>query len=242
MRTVVSNDFHGQFRDKTACKLFFGFLEREKPDQLILNGDIVDFYSISRFDKDPARKEDLQDELNNVYNFLVDIRNTLPEATVVYTEGNHEARLRKYLRSKAPALATLDALQIESLLGLESLGIRYEEDGVWVGDLYVYHGSIIRSKSGFTAHAEMDKNGCSGMSGHSHRDAKAGSRKRGGQLVWFENFCMCQLDAEYIVGIANWTQGWSVVTTCKKRPTVEQVAVLGGRYNYRGIEYNLKGK
>ncbi len=237
MKSIIANDFHGQFRDKATCKLLFQFIKREKPDKIILNGDIVDFYSISRFDKDPARKEDLQDELNDCYNLLVDIRDSAPDAEIDFEEGNHELRLRKYLRSKAAAIASLDALKIETLLGLEELEIKYNRDGQWLGDLFVYHGSLIRSKAGYTAHAELLKNGCSGISGHSHRDAKAPVRHRGGQLCWWENFCMCDLNPEYVKGIANWTQGWSVVTIIGKRPDVEPVAVIGGRYTYRGKEY-----
>ena len=234
---VISNDFHGQFRDSVACELFKGFLRREQPERLVLDGDIVDFYSISRFDKDPSRKEDLQDELNDSFNFLVDIRECIPDADIDYIEGNHEARLRKYLRSKAPALATLDALNIESLLGLNELDIRYEEDGIWLGDLFVYHGSIVRTQSGMTAHAELLKNGCSGMSGHCHRDGKAQVRNRKGNLCWWENYCMCDLNPEYIKGVANWSQGWSVVTLDGRRPCVEQIAVIGGSYTYRGKKY-----
>ncbi len=238
MKSIIANDFHGQFRDKATCKLLFQFIKREKPDTIVLNGDVVDFYSISKFDKDPGRKEDLQDELNDCYNLLVGFCDAAPKTRIVMIEGNHEARLRKYLRSKAPALATLDALHIESLLGLEELGIEYVKDGIWLGDLFVYHGSLIRSKAGYTAHAELLKNGCSGISGHSHRDAKAPVRHRGGQLCWWENACMCDLDPEYVKGIANWTQGWSVVTIIGgKRPYVEPIAVIGHRYVYRGKEY-----
>ena len=236
-RTVIANDFHGPFRDRLACRLLFGFIAREKPDKIILDGDVVDFYSISKFLKDPGRKDDLQDELNDCYNFLFDLRELVGDTPIIYIEGNHEARLVKYLRSKAPALATLDALKIEKLLGFEELNITYEEDGVWLGDLFVYHGSLVRTKAGYTAHAELLKNGCSGISGHTHRDGKAPVRHRGGQLCWWENFCMCDLSPEYVKGIANWTQGWSMVTTIGKRPDVEPVAVMGGRYTYRGKEY-----
>jgi len=235
-KTIVANDFHGQFRDKKTCKLWFSFIKREKPDRVVINGDLVDFYSISRFDKDPARKEDLQDELNDNYNFLWELRQIF-DGIIIVIEGNHEARLRKYLRSNAPAIATLDALKIEALLGLKELDISYIEDGIWLGDLFVYHGSLIRSKAGYTAHAELLKNGCSGISGHSHRDGKAPVRNRKGQLCWWENGCMCDLNPEYVKGVANWTQGWSVVTTVGKRPDVEFVAVLGHKYTYRGKIY-----
>ena len=235
--SVVANDFHGQFRDKKVFSMFLNFIKREKPDRVVLAGDVTDFYSISRFDKDPARKESLQEELDDCYNVLVDIRNAAPDARIDFIEGNHEARLKKYLWSTAKALATLRSLEIESLLELKKLGIKYETDGIWLGDLFVYHGTIVRPKASYSAHAELLKNGCSGMSGHTHRDGKAAVRHRGGQLCWWENFCMCQLDAEYIRGIANWTQGWSLVTVTGKRPDVEQIAVMGGRYNYRGKVY-----
>jgi predicted phosphodiesterase len=233
-RSVVANDFHGQFRDKKVCSLFYNFLRREKPDKIILAGDVTDFYSISRFDKNPARKESLQEELDDSHKMLATIRRAAPNAKIIFLQGNHEARLTKYLWSTAKALATLRSLEIESLLQLKKLNIQYETDGIWLGDLFVYHGTIVRAKAAYTAHAELLKNGCSGMSGHTHRDGKAAVRHRGGQLCWWENFCMCQLDAEYIKGIANWTQGWSLVTVTGKRPDVEQIAVMGGKYNYRG--------
>ena len=247
-RTVIANDFHGKFRDRIACKLLFGFIRREKPDRVILNGDIGDFYTISRFIKDPRRKWDLQDECDDVVKLLKQIRACAPKAKIVYIEGNHEARLRTFLNGTSPALASIRDLQLESLLHLKSLGIKYiagdnqkakerDRGGMWLGDLFVYHGCLIRAKAGYTAHAELAKNGCSGISGHSHRDGKAPIRNRNGQFCWWENFCMCQLDAEYITGVADWTQGWSMVTTIGKRPDVEPVAVLGGKYTYRGKQY-----
>ena len=62
--TVVLNDLHGQFIDKVAFALALGFIKRQQPDNVVLNGDIVDFYKISNFDKDPLRLESLQDELD----------------------------------------------------------------------------------------------------------------------------------------------------------------------------------
>ena len=148
-RSVVANDFHGQFRDKKVCKMFMNFLRREQPDTLVLNGDIVDFYSISKFDKDPARKTDLQDELNDSYNFLYDLREALPNAGIMYIEGNHEARLRKYLWKKAKDLASLDVLKFGKLLGLKELDITYHEKYHKIGDLYFFHGDIVWRHAGY---------------------------------------------------------------------------------------------
>lgn len=235
---VVANDFHGQFRDKKVCGMFHNFLRMVKPDKLILAGDIMDCASISRFIKNAERKEDLQDEFDDCHELLWELRHSVPKNTkIIYIEGNHEARLIKYLNSNAPAIATLRTNKIAYQLKFKELGITYSKDGIWLGDLFVYHGSLVRNKSSYSAHAELAKNGCSGISGHCHRDGKAAVRQRGGQLCWWENFCMCDLSPDYIEGIADWTQGWSLVTLIGKRPYVEQVAVLGGKYIFRGKIY-----
>ena len=233
MRVLVVNDFHGQFRDKKTCKMLFNFIKREKPDKIILNGDVVDFYSISRFDKDAFRQWHLQEEIDNVITLLNQLRKRT-DVPMIYIEGNHEERLRKYLRSNARPLATLKALRIESLLKLKELRIKYETDGIWLGDLFVYHGSLVRKDAGATAKAEREKNGCSGMSGHTHRDGTSPIRTRGGQLCWWENFCMCDLNPDYVDGIANWTQGFSVITQTGGREYVEQIPIINGEMIYGG--------
>lgn len=236
-KTILAQDFHFPFQDLRLIALFLGFVAREEPGQIILPGDILDCYKISRFDKDPNRKLDLQGEIDECYNFLVDLREAAgPDCDIVYLEGNHEQRLRKYLWSKAPELASLNCLTVDGLLELDSLDIKYQES-IDIGKFHIYHGSLVRQEAGYTAKAEFIKNGCSGMTGHTHRDAKYTRRNRGGHHVWYENFCMCDLDAEYIDGIANWTQGWSVMTTVGTRQYVEQIPVINHRYIWQGEEY-----
>jgi predicted phosphodiesterase len=249
MKTIIANDFHGQFRDRKTCDLLFGFIKREDPDSIILNGDIVDFWEISKFKKNPAKKRELnlKREIKDVFeNILCPVRDSAIDANIYYTEGNHETRLQTYLWSESPALADLDELQLENLLKFSDVDIEYikgteleedQEGGIWVGDIFVYHGTLVRQKSGYTAHAELDKNDCSGISGHTHRDGKATKRGRQGQKCWWENFCMCGLKPSYVKGIANWNQGWSIITEKDGKPDVEQIAVIDHRYIYRGKVY-----
>jgi len=234
MRTLIGQDFHIPYNDVATCSLFEKFIRDEKPDQIILPGDIIDLYSISSFDKDPSRADTLQKDINHAKDFLKRIRRVAGDVPIIYTEGNHEDRLRRYLWKKAPELASLTHLTIPRLLDLADLDIGYTTDGVWVGDLFVYHGSIVRKDAGYAAKAEYLKNGCSGISGHGHRDGKYSVRHRGGQYCWWENFCLCLLDPEYIKGVANWSQGWSLVTTIGSRPYVEQIPIINHKYIYGG--------
>jgi UDP-2,3-diacylglucosamine pyrophosphatase LpxH len=236
IRSVVAQDFHIPFHDKQLLKLFLSFLGRFKPDRVYLPGDIIDCYLLSKFSKDPTRGDNFQDELDVCKEFLREVK-TRSKAQIYYVTGNHERRLQKYLWGQAPALASLRSLSLQNLLGLKEMGVKYSEDGFKLGDLFVTHGSVCRKHSAYTARGEIEKNGCSGISGHTHRDGKHTVRKRGGSLAWWENYCMCDLNPAYVEGIADWSQGWSVVTTVGRRPYVEQIHVSDYKYIYGGKLY-----
>lgn len=241
-KVVIINDTHIPFEDKTACLAVIEFVakRRNKIDTVIFNGDMCDFYQISRFNKDPERKCQLQYNLDETSVFLNKFRQLLPKAQLHYIEGNHEERLRKYLWSRAEELASLRSLKLTYLLNLDSLNIAYHKEGVQLGDLYIYHGSIIRKHAGYTARAEFEKSGCTGISGHSHRDGKYTIRTRAGQFAWWENYCLCDLQPEYIVGVANWSHGFSYITIINNRPYVEQIAIIDGKYIYNGKVIEVK--
>ncbi|HMA77826.1 MAG TPA: metallophosphoesterase family protein, partial [Candidatus Paceibacterota bacterium] len=231
------NDIHCPFHDIKAVDMLIDFIRREKPDRIILAGDIIDFYAISRFNKDPKRRGGLRKEIYATRELLYCIRKAAPQAEIDYTKGNHEDRLRRYLWSDASELEGLDGLTVQDQLCVDKFDINYHEDGVEEGKLFVYHGSVVHKHAGYSARAEFEKNGRSGMSGHTHRDGKYTQRTRGGHFVWFENFCLCDLDAEYIDGVANWSQGWSVITSINGRQYVEQIPVINHRYIYKGKEW-----
>ena len=162
---IVVSDIHFPFQDDNAIKAFFKFLKEHTVDTIILNGDIMDCYDVSRFDKDISRMNSLQKEINLVNKFFSKIREINPEAKVIFIKGNHEERIERYLK-KHNELFSLDVLKIPNLLNLEKFNIEYYDKFYKLGSLKITHGSIVRKFSGYTAHAEMDKNDCSGISGH----------------------------------------------------------------------------
>ena len=162
---VVVSDIHFPFQDDDAIKAFFRFLKENTVDTIILNGDIIDCYDVSRFDKDISRMNSLQKEINLVNKFFSRTREINTEAKIVFIKGNHEDRIERYLK-KHNELFSLDVLKIPNLLNLEKFNIEYCDKFYKLGSLKITHGSIVRKFSGYTAHAEMDKNDCSGISGH----------------------------------------------------------------------------
>jgi len=87
---------------------------------------VADFYSVSQFSKDPQRKLDLKWEVDEV-NKCLDL---IKCKDVVFLEGNHENRLKRYISERAPALFGIT--DVPSLFRIKERGWRF----VPYGDFY----------------------------------------------------------------------------------------------------------
>lgn len=162
---VVLSDIHFPYHDDKALKAVYKFLEQHPVDTIILNGDILDFYDVSSFDKDPSRINSLQKEIDMSNKFFSKLRK-LHTGRIVFIAGNHDGdRLERYLK-KHPELYSLNALKIDKLLNLDEYNIDFHRDEFRLGPLKIIHGDIIRKFSAYTARAELEKHDTSGISGH----------------------------------------------------------------------------
>ena len=201
--------------------MFNKFLEWFKPDVLVINGDLLDCFEISRFDKVPKSGKSLQEECDIAYEVLKEWRIILPKAKIIIIEGNHDWRIKQYLIKKAPELYGLRGLSLETLLRLEELKIGLvktkEAASHWIdtyirlGELYIGHFNKVNKHSAMTAKNLVEDKGVSLIQNHVHRGGVFHKRLVDGrQLVGIENFCMCELNPSYMSDV-NWTQGWTVV-------------------------------
>jgi len=238
---LVVSDTHVPFQDKHVCRMVLAFIREHRPGTVHLLGDISDFYSVSRFDKDPGRKIDLQQDLDATRDFLWKIREAAPNARIIYSEGNHEFRLRKYLQTEAKALALLRALKIEKLLEFGDMRIQFRrhDQPYRVGSLLFTHGQLARKWSGASARGHFEKYGCCVIHGHTHRLGAFYHRDIQDTYAAWENGCLCNLNPDYVTA-PDWQQGWSIVWSHRDYFHVEQVAVVKGRYNYHGKVYGRK--
>lgn len=204
-------DVHYPYHDKRAVNLAFKFAQFLQPKVIILD-EWIDFYALSKYNKDPSRKNDLQKDIDGTCVLLTWLRNMCPNTIMIMVESNHDKRLRTYLRTRAEELDNLRCLQFPELLRLNELNIEYRKSFIYKSFLWK-HGSIIRKHSGMTAKGELEKEGMSGCSGHSHRLSLFFKTLRGGKFVWVESGCLCDTeDVEYIDGTADWLQGMSLVS------------------------------
>ena len=80
-------------------------------DICIINGDLMDFYQFSRFDKNPDIMRHFFSEREWVQDFLLLLQKTFGK--VVYKKGNHDIRRELYLQRKA-----MDMPEIQEMLHL----------------------------------------------------------------------------------------------------------------------------
>lgn len=247
---LAYGDTHFPFHDGRTLSVILSVVEEIQPKRIIHTGDIIDAYELSRFDRNPQRRISVQDEIDMARAHLLALRTAAPNAEITLLEGNHLDRLRKTLWTLPGTAAALNrltdfqnALTWENLLRLDDLGISFmpydnEVPEAVIPGLFVKHGSIVRTESAYTARAEMEKAGMSGISGHTHRLGAHYKTTASTRAVWVETGCTCLLQQEYVQH-PNWQQGFVVMTEnhADNVPTIELVKIADGSCGFRGRVY-----
>jgi hypothetical protein len=118
-RTLAFGDTHIPHHNDNAIAALVAHGDKmndgKGPNNVLLNGDVADFFSISRWEADP-RKRDLAGEIMAVRSFLGYLRQRWPKARIIYKFGNHDERWEHFLWNKAPELLNLPQLRLESIL------------------------------------------------------------------------------------------------------------------------------
>lgn len=203
---AVASDFHVPYHDKKAVATFINYCREVQPDMIVINGDLVDMYMLSRFAKGEGRNP--MSEIEEAREILANLRQDT-KADIYYVIGNHEQRLEKTILAKAPELASLIE-DVFSIFKLDEIGVK-GVGTITVNDNFVFkHGTLLGSKSGLSAIKEMENAYLSGATGHTHRLAKYIARKAGRKFVWLETGCLCSMEPEYMLN-PNWQQGFAMV-------------------------------
>ena len=239
---VSAGCFHFPYEDKKEVELWFKFLkaERKNIDYLILLGDIIDFYSLSKFNKDPRRALNIQEDLDLVFQFCKKCRDILPNAKIKYLRGNHERRLRTYKWSKAPELSYLRCLEPEKLFRLKELDIEWVSKRWNYKKIWFMHGDKLSQHSGGTGQKMRAEYGVNVICAHSHRTGKSNKTDLGGNYGGWESGCFASLDPEYVEGIPNWQHGFSIVQYYKDKIFyVHNIDIVKHSFIYNGHYYTL---
>lgn len=239
VRVLVVGDEQIPFHDPWLINRVHQFARDYNPHILVYLGDTIDCYTISSYDKDPRRHLTLHDELVRTRSYFEIWRHHLPDAHMLYTMGNHEQRLEKYLARHAPELADLPELELESLLGLEELGIqsvRYGRSIDFRGFTFT-HGTAFGKDA---ARKQQREIGGSGISGHSHTADAYWTRDMRGEHGWYINSTLMRIDdvePNYRHYTPDWTQGFTYIDFVDDMWTVTPVIAVEGHFIANGERY-----
>ncbi|MFA5559447.1 MAG: metallophosphoesterase [Methanofastidiosum sp.] len=236
---LVINDLHVPYQDNELLSLVLKFAKNLKPDKLFILGDFMDFYSISRFDRDPSRVLKLENEFDAGREILGWIRETV-KGDIYFLAGNHEDRLRKFLWNN-PVLH--GCINIEDKLNFKNFDIRYYEYGknfVYKDKLVYTHGNKINKYSAYTAKNLLDDLGMSVISAHTHRLGMHYKTDYSGAKVGVENGCLCEFENAmqwFRREIIDWQRGVSVIKWHEDRFNIQQLCIPKDLFIIYGKNY-----
>ena len=215
----ILSDVHVPYHSETAVAAAVGFLRDQNLSALLLNGDIADFYAISRYMKDPKQR-DFKGELESVRDFLAYLRQEFPEIPIVYKSGNHEERWQHWLWQHAAEISDDPRMSLTAWLGFADHRIKLVEDQrpILLGKLPVLHGHEL--PKGMAAPVNVARGAflrtlSTVLVGHSHRTSNhAEADMWHHETGCWSTGCLCDLRPEY-ARINRWNWGFAMVTIHK---------------------------
>lgn len=224
-RIVIGSDFHVPFHNKPLLANWLRFVSDVQPDVVVVNGDLLDCISISRFPKPPGSPS-LQKEIDAGQEVLSAIADAAPKAERHLIEGNHEERLQRFLLDN-PGMYDLRCLSMPTLLDCEGYGFQWTDygDSIDYGRLSITHGHKVSKHSAYSAKRHLFDDGYDNVvHGHTHRLGSyyitGAKRTRRG----FE--CGGLFDrsqADYVRGPENWQNGFAVAEVFGNHVHVELI-------------------
>lgn len=250
--TAVIGDVHIPAHDPEAVDLVLEWLTDHPVDRVILNGDIIDAYEISRWIQPGNRGPGLAHEIEEGRAFLASIREAIgPKAEITWIEGNHCYRFKSYIANEAPAIAGLNHnVTLEAQLGFDEFGVDFVEcpgsrwfsvyveaaPGVLVG-----HFNKTSINAGYAVKGLLDKYGASVITGHGHCMGTSHRTHHDGPIWGYEGGCLCDLNPTYCEP-SHWAQGFHVIREIPGvgKPQIERIVIEDHGFIYGGVFYGKR--
>ena len=212
---LAAGDVHLPYHDQEAVEIMLERAIEIKAKTLLIAGDWMDMYQVSRFQKDP-RLRNIKAEID-MFNGLIDqIQKALPDTKLIFKVGNHEKRFDDYLMSNAAALFDLEEMHLENILKLKEKNIdfvasmrvmRFRHLNIIHGHEYVFSiSNPVNPARGLFTRAKK-----STMCFHHHRSSEHTETTITGDVItcWSVG-CLCDLKPEYMP-LNSWNLGFAEI-------------------------------
>lgn len=213
-RVAIFSDIHAPYHSMSAITTALDFCKKDKPDALILNGDTLDAFQLSRFVKDP-RKRHFAEELKTMKH-LIEVFQKVLKCKIFFKYGNHEERYEHFLFSKAKELIGIDEFELDNIIKARVNGIEIIKDKriMQLNGLNVIHGheytqgifNPVNVARGLFLRAKT-----SALQSHSHQSSEHTERDMNGKITTtWSTGALCELAPAY-APLNKWNWGFAVV-------------------------------
>jgi len=214
-KPLILSDIHLPYHVLDALEIALEKGYKEGVDSIYLNGDILDFYQISRFTKEGGMMS-IREERDMFFDLISWIRQSF-DVPIYFKVGNHEERLEHYIMNKAPELASLPELSLRQFLKLDELGVEYisGRQKTLMGKLITIHGhefgdsvfSPVNPARGLFLRAKS-----STAAGHNHQTSEHHENNlKSDSMACFSIGCLCQLTPMYRpFAYTKWNHGFAI--------------------------------
>ena len=146
--TLILSDVHIPYHHIPALDEAIDYGINKKIDSILLNGDILDCYMLSKFQPDP-RERHFSDEIIAFQDFIKTLQGAFKKVPIFYKLGNHEERYDKMMIVRCPEFINIPNFDFDIVLGCTDLGLTVIKDQriVYAGKLAIFHGHEIGLKS-----------------------------------------------------------------------------------------------
>jgi predicted phosphodiesterase len=206
-RVLRLSDIHYPFHDERALEAAVNYGLKHDPTIILLDGDILDCHDLSDHDRDPRHRY-TEVEMKMVADELRQFKALFPKARIIWKEGNHEQRLKRYMMRRAPELWGLPGLDIMGLVamlgGADAIaGVEWVDDKrvIRMGALACLHGHEFAGGGGGVNPARwlFLRTGENAVCGHFHRTSEHSepSLSREARGAWSTG-CLCDMRPSYM--------------------------------------------
>jgi len=213
---LVLSDLHIPYHDVQAISQAIKYGQENKINTIIINGDLIDFFMISRF-TNVERKRSVGDELEITREFLTVLNNAFPKVPIYFLLGNHDTRLEKYLAVKAPELLDVEEFQLETLLHSKEHNMQVFNTTTILkaGKLDIIHGDLLL-RGMFApvnpARGAFLKAKASVLVAHTHKVSTHSEVTINGKVITcYSSGCLCELNPSYSPYTNNYSHGFAHV-------------------------------
>jgi predicted phosphodiesterase len=213
-RVAIFSDIHVPYHSIDCITAAIGFCKKEKPDALLLNGDAIDCHKLSRYTKDP-KKRNFKFELDT-FKALFDVLEKELKCSIYFKLGNHEIRYQHFLFEKAGELVGIEEFEFDNIIKARARGITMIGDkqpmklnNLWGLHGHEYVGGIsapVNPARGLFLKAKV-----STFQGHNHQTSEHTEPTLTGKMVTTWSLgCMSELHPEYMP-LNKWNHGFGIV-------------------------------